>query len=96
MSNTAQQSTRSFPFLGILALIFITLKLTGHIDWTWFWVLSPLIIPFALATFILSVAAILFGLADDDRVGSVVYYVLSGVGFVVTLVLTFGLYTWLG
>ena len=29
-------------FTGILALIFITLKLTGHIAWSWLWVLSPL------------------------------------------------------
>ena len=29
-------------FLGILGLIFITLKLTGFIDWAWIWVLAPL------------------------------------------------------
>ena len=29
-------------FLAILGLIFITLKLTGVIDWAWIWVLSPL------------------------------------------------------
>lgn len=29
-------------FTGILTLIFITLKLTGNIGWSWFWVLSPL------------------------------------------------------
>jgi hypothetical protein len=29
-------------FLGVLGLIFITLKLTGVIDWAWIWVLSPL------------------------------------------------------
>lgn len=29
-------------FLGLLGLIFITLKLTGFIDWAWIWVLSPL------------------------------------------------------
>ena len=35
-------------FIHILVLIFITLKLTGHIDWGWFWVLSPLIFSFVL------------------------------------------------
>lgn len=25
-----------------LALVFITLRLTGHIDWSWWWVLAPL------------------------------------------------------
>lgn len=29
-------------FLGILTLIFITLKLTNYIDWSWWWVLAPL------------------------------------------------------
>lgn len=38
----------NFPFLGILTLIFITLKLTGHIAWSWLWVLSPLWIPIAI------------------------------------------------
>lgn len=28
-------------FLGLLGLIFITLKLTGFIDWAWVWVLAP-------------------------------------------------------
>lgn len=30
-------------FLPVLSLIFITLKLTGDIDWNWFFVLSPLL-----------------------------------------------------
>lgn len=29
-------------FSSVLLLIFITLKLTGHINWSWFWVLSPI------------------------------------------------------
>ena len=29
-------------FLSLLALLFIGLKLTGHIDWSWWWVLSPI------------------------------------------------------
>ncbi len=29
-------------FLGLLGLIFIVLKLTGTIDWSWVWVTSPL------------------------------------------------------
>lgn len=37
-----------FPILGILGLIFITLKLTGHITWSWLWVLSPFWIPLIL------------------------------------------------
>ena len=29
-------------FLGMLTLIFITLKLTNYIAWSWVWVLAPL------------------------------------------------------
>jgi hypothetical protein len=27
--------------LATLTIVFITLKLTGNIDWSWWWVLSP-------------------------------------------------------
>lgn len=36
-------------FPGLLTLIFITLKLTDYIDWSWVWVLSPLWISILLA-----------------------------------------------
>ena len=35
-------------FGGLLAIVFITLKLLGKIDWSWVWVLSPLWIPLAV------------------------------------------------
>ena len=41
-----------FPILGILGLIFITLKLTGHIAWSWLWVLSPFWIPVSIVAVI--------------------------------------------
>lgn len=45
-------------FPGLLTLIFITLKLTDYIDWSWVWVLSPIWISVVLflviATFIIS------------------------------------------
>jgi len=28
--------------------LFVALKLTGHIDWPWLWVLTPLWAPFAV------------------------------------------------
>ena len=33
---------------GALLIVFITLKLTGSIDWSWWWVLSPLWITWGL------------------------------------------------
>lgn len=35
-------------FLGLLALLFIGLKLGKIINWSWIWVLSPLWIPISL------------------------------------------------
>ena len=32
----------------ILFVIFLVLKLTGNIDWSWWWVTSPLWLPLAL------------------------------------------------
>ena len=40
-------------FTGLLTVAFIVLKLTGCIDWSWWWVLSPLWIPAAIALAIL-------------------------------------------
>lgn len=36
--------SNSMGFCNWLTLLFIALKLTGHISWSWFWVLSPIII----------------------------------------------------
>ena len=40
-------------FCEVLALIFIVLKLTKVITWSWWWVLSPIWIPFILALILL-------------------------------------------
>jgi hypothetical protein len=34
-------SSGGVGILGVLAIVFIVLKLTDNIDWGWFWVLSP-------------------------------------------------------
>ena len=35
-------------FCGLLAIVFIVLKLCKVITWSWLWVLSPIWIPFAI------------------------------------------------
>ena len=32
----------------VLFMVFLVLKLTGNIDWSWWWVTSPLWIPLSL------------------------------------------------
>lgn len=46
-------------FTGLLTLIFITLKLTGYITWSWVWVLSPIWITF-LIVFVLYISIVYF------------------------------------
>lgn len=46
---------QGISFGGLLTIVFIALKLTGYIDWSWIWVLAPLWIGF-----IVSVALIIF------------------------------------
>lgn len=35
-------------FLSLLTILFVGLKLTHYIDWSWWWVLAPLWIPWAV------------------------------------------------
>lgn len=41
----SKNNNSAITFSGLLCLIFIVLKLTKIIDWSWWWVLSPLWIP---------------------------------------------------
>ena len=54
MSNNKSTGT---SFSSLLTIVFIVLKLTGVIDWSWVWVLSPawisLLLGLALIPFIL-------------------------------------------
>jgi len=41
-STTSSSSSGGIGFVGLLTIVFITLKLIGVIHWSWWWVLSPL------------------------------------------------------
>ena len=45
--------------LELLLVVFIVLKLTGVIIWSWWWVLSPLWIPLAIALIVTIIFLIL-------------------------------------
>jgi hypothetical protein len=60
MSNTQQDvSSRGVGFSGLLTIVFITLKLTGVIAWSWWWVLAPVWIPAALGFVVLAIFLVL-------------------------------------
>ena len=43
----------------ILFLIFMTLKLTGHITWSWWWVTAPLWIPLTAGIAIIGIGTLI-------------------------------------
>lgn len=45
----------SIGFAGLLTILFIGLKLTGAISWSWIWVLSPLWIGYAVVLLIVAI-----------------------------------------
>ena len=53
--NNEKTTSGGFGFGSVLLLTFIILKLVGVINWSWWWVLSPIWIPVVL----LMVASIL-------------------------------------
>lgn len=63
MDNTT--SGGGIGFFGLLTIVFIVLKLTDVIDWSWWWVLSPLWIPVAVALLVASVVAGIFLIRGD-------------------------------
>lgn len=48
-------------FTGILTIVFIILKLTGVLAWSWWWVFSPIWIPvaFIVVLYIIVIAGVL-------------------------------------
>lgn len=67
MSNSSSGSNGGIGFFGLLTIVFITLKLIGYIDWSWWWVLAPTWIPLAIVILILIIAAIVAGSSPRRR-----------------------------
>jgi uncharacterized protein (DUF983 family) len=58
MSGNTEVTYHGIGFPGLLAILFIGLKLTGQIDWEWIWVLSPLWIPLAIFLGFMAIALV--------------------------------------
>lgn len=60
MSDKSGSSSSSggIGFVGLLAIAFIVLKLTGYIDWAWAWVLSPIWI--SVSCWLVAIGVLLF------------------------------------
>lgn len=64
MSNNTSSSSGGIGFAGLLTIVFIVLKLIGKIDWSWWWVLSPLWISVLVVIAILAVVFVVIALKD--------------------------------
>lgn len=63
MKHKGTASSGGVGFIGLLTIVFIVLKLTEVIEWSWWWVLSPMWIS---ALFVIAFLAIVvyFGLKE--------------------------------
>ncbi|MFO0449624.1 MAG: hypothetical protein ACK52I_13365 [Pseudomonadota bacterium] len=43
--ENVESSSSGIGLSGMLTVLFVGLKLTHYIDWSWWWVLSPTLIP---------------------------------------------------
>lgn len=75
-SGSSSSSSSGIGVLGLLGIVFVTLKLCGVINWSWWLVTLPFWGGFALLLLLLLVVAVLFvlvgifELADRMRRGS--------------------------
>jgi hypothetical protein len=65
-SKNSSSSSSGIGLGGGLLLLFIGLKLTNYIDWSWWWVFSPIWLPLAIVASILGIVA-LVALATGAR-----------------------------
>ena len=66
MSNETKVSySGGIGFTGLLTIVFVILKLLGKIDWSWWWVLSPLWISFLLCMLFFILMVIVIGIMKN-------------------------------
>lgn len=61
--KSSSSSSSGIGFFGLLAVLFIGLKLTGYIDWSWWWVLAPIWIGWAIVLGIIAIGLLIMAIA---------------------------------
>lgn len=64
-NDNSGASAGGIGFVGLLTIVFITLKLLGKITWSWLWVLSPIWIMACLV--VLTMVLIMITVYVKDR-----------------------------
>lgn len=68
MDNSSSSSAGGgIGFLGLLAVVFIVLKLCHVIDWSWWWVLAPIWGQVALIALAVIVIGLIIIIKKDGR-----------------------------
>ena len=66
-NNESKGATGGIGFVGLLTIVFITLKLLGKITWSWVWVLSPIWIPIIICVAIIIIVFIVDVISSHRR-----------------------------
>ena len=61
MSDSSGSNNGGIGLAGATFIVFLVLKLTHNIDWSWWWVTAPLWIPTGFVLGLLFVAGLLIG-----------------------------------
>jgi hypothetical protein len=67
MSNSSSSSSGGISFTGALTILFIGLKLGHVINWSWWWVLSPIWISALFVFAIILIVAIVAVIAQLNK-----------------------------
>ena len=66
MSDSKTSANSGIGFTSLLSIVFITLKLTHYIDWSWWWVISPIWISISLGIFFMALFVIIAALFSKN------------------------------
>ena len=57
MNISKKVGSKGIGFWSILFMVFLVMKLTDNIDWSWWWVTAPLWLPVIILLSLLGIAA---------------------------------------
>ncbi len=69
LQRSMENNSGNLSLSLIIFVVFLTLKLSGVIDWSWWWITSPLWLPFALVLVVIGIISIfaLIAVLINDR-----------------------------
>lgn len=78
-----KNNSNGLNLTAVLFIVFLVLKLTGNINWSWWWVTSPLWIPLVIALgvvlllLVVIIIALTFGTSVSDIKEKANYFINS-------------------